>query len=157
MAGQDFAAPPAGSATYDRAMRSAPLALALLVCAGLATACATVPRFDRPLEVTATAYNSVGSQTGDTPTLAAWGDQLQPGMKAVAVSRDLEALGMTRGARVRIEGLAGEYLVLDRMGGRWKRRIDVYMGNDVEAARRFGRRQVRITWAPPPVERAGWF
>jgi 3D (Asp-Asp-Asp) domain-containing protein len=29
---------------------------------------------------------------------------------------------------------------------RWKRKIDLYMGEDVSAARRFGRRRVRIHW-----------
>lgn len=131
--------------------------LALAACALLFAACATAPGHDRSLEVTATAYNSVEGQTGPTPTLAAWGDRLKPGMRAIAVSPDLEALGLTRGARVRIEGLSGEYTVLDRMPKRWKRRIDIYMGLDVAAAREFGLRQVRITWAPPQQERAGWF
>jgi 3D (Asp-Asp-Asp) domain-containing protein len=40
-------------------------------------------------------------------------------------------------------------MVLDRMPSRWTRRIDLYMGRDVEAARAFGRREVRITWAGP--------
>jgi hypothetical protein len=41
------------------------------------------------LRVTATAYNSLPGQTDNTPDLAAWGDRLRPGMKAIAVSRDL--------------------------------------------------------------------
>lgn len=133
------------------------ITLALAFCAVWFAACATTPGFDSALEVTATAYNSVRSQTGSTPTLAAWGDRLKPGMRAIAVSPDLEALGMTRGARVRIEGFSGEYLVLDRMPKRWKRRIDIYMGLDVAAARQFGRRTLRISWAPPQSERADWF
>ncbi len=138
-------------------MRAARVTLALAVCAALSAGCATSSGFDRSLVVTATAYNSVRSQTGPSPTLAAWGDRLAPGMRAIAVSRDLEALGLTRGARVRIEGFRGEYTVLDRMAKRWKRRIDIYMGVDVEAARRFGRRELRIHWAPPKPQRAGWF
>jgi 3D (Asp-Asp-Asp) domain-containing protein len=141
-----------------RARMRAPRTLpALALCCAFAVACASGPGFERSLEVTATAYNSTRAQTGPTPQIAAWGDRLRPGMKAIAVSRDLEALGMTRGARVRIEGFKGEYVVLDRMAKRWKRRIDIYMGNDVAAARAFGKRKVRITWAPPEVERAGWF
>ncbi len=98
------------------------------------------------LEVTATAYNSVRAQTDDRPTRAAWGDELEPGMKAIAVSPDLVERGLTRGTRVRIEGLPGTYEVLDKTHTRYRRRIDVYMGTDVERAREFGRREVRITW-----------
>ena len=102
-----------------------------------------------PLVVTATAYNSLIEQTEDDPEIAAWGDRLVPGMYAVAVSNDLESLGMKRGTKVKIEGLPGEYLVLDRMPAKWQRRIDIYMGVDVHAARHWGRRDVRIYWQTP--------
>ena len=102
-----------------------------------------------PLLVTATAYNSLVGQTEDDPSIAAWGDRLVPGMNAVAVSADLESLGMKRGAKLRIEGLPGEYLVLDRMPPQWERRIDIYMGEDVPAAKHWGRRSVRIYWQVP--------
>ena len=102
-----------------------------------------------PLQVTATAYNSLVEQCEDDPEIAAWGDRLTPGMNAVAVSADLESLGMKRGTKVRIEGLPGEYLVLDRMPPRWQRRIDIFMGKDVHAARHWGRRSVRIYWQAP--------
>ena len=69
-------------------------------------------------------------------------------MKAIAVSKDLLEAGLTRGTRVRIDGLPGEYVVLDRMPRQWSNRIDIYMGNDVAAARQWGRREVRIHWAP---------
>lgn len=98
------------------------------------------------LLVTATAYNSVRGQTQGNPNIAAWGDELKPGMKVVAVSRDLLERGLTRGTRVRIEGLPGDYVVLDKMHPRWTRKIDVYMGKDVQAARRFGQRKLRIWW-----------
>ncbi|MDX1302688.1 hypothetical protein [Photobacterium sp.] len=97
------------------------------------------------LKVTATAYNSVRAQTNTNPTRAAWGDTLKPGMKAIAVSRDLLAMGLTRGAKVKISGLAGEYVVLDKMHKRWSRKIDIYMGKDIQAARNWGRRSVTIT------------
>jgi 3D (Asp-Asp-Asp) domain-containing protein len=101
------------------------------------------------LEVTATAYNSLPSQGSGDPTLAAWGDRLKPGMKAIAVSRDLLALGLTHGATVEIEGVAGSWTVLDKMARRWTRRIDLYMGIDRSAALRWGRRPVTIRWKPP--------
>ncbi|HXG27480.1 MAG TPA: hypothetical protein VNJ47_01355 [Nevskiales bacterium] len=98
----------------------------------------------RVLVVTATAYNSVPEQTDDDPDIAAWGDRLEPGTKSIAVSRDLLEKGLKRHARVRIHGLPGEYVVLDKMHQRWENRIDIYMGEDVRAARHFGKRKVRI-------------
>ncbi|PSW04951.1 hypothetical protein C9I89_11630 [Photobacterium lipolyticum] len=99
----------------------------------------------KKLKVTATAYNSVRAQTNANPTQAAWGDKLKPGMKVIAVSRDLLGMGLTRGAKVKISGLPGEYVVLDKMHKRWSRKIDIYMGKDIQAARNWGRRSVTIT------------
>lgn len=101
----------------------------------------------RKVEVTATAYNSVESQTkaGDSTT-AAWGDQLSPGMKAIAVSRDLLKKGLDHNTPVRIEGLPGTYRVLDKMNKRWEKRIDIYMGNDVAQAKEWGKQTVEISW-----------
>ena len=98
------------------------------------------------LRVTATAYNSVPSQGVGDGTVAAWGDRLEPGMKSIAISRDLEDLGLTHGVRVEIEGLDGVYTVRDRTAARWSRRIDIYMGRDVSAARAWGKREVWIRW-----------
>ena len=98
------------------------------------------------LRVTATAYNSHSRQTDSTPNIAAWGDRLRPGMKAIAISRDLlHQHGLGRGDKVRIVGL-GEYTVLDKMNSRWRKKIDIYMGNDRYAAKRWGRRQITIQW-----------
>ena len=96
--------------------------------------------------VTATAYNSVRQQTDSRPSVAAWGDRLKPGMKAVAVSPDLVEEGLNRGAILRIEGLKGEYVVLDKTASRFSKRIDIYMGVDVKKAKQFGVRQLRIYW-----------
>jgi 3D (Asp-Asp-Asp) domain-containing protein len=101
---------------------------------------------DQSIVVTATAYNSVQEQTSDEPTVAAWGDRLEPGMKVIAVSRDLIPLGLDYRAPVSIEGLPGEYLVIDKMHARWEKRIDIYMGADREAALAWGARRVRIRW-----------
>jgi len=98
------------------------------------------------LTVTATAYNSLPGQTQGNPKLTAWGDKLVPGMKAIAVSRDLLSMGLTRGVRVKIEGLPGTYVIKDKLHARWKRRIDIYMGTDIKAARQWGRRKVTISW-----------
>ncbi len=98
------------------------------------------------LKVDATAYNSVPDQTQGNPTITAWGDKLVPGMKAIAVSRDLIPMGLTHGVKVKIEGLPGTYTVMDKLHKRWRRRIDIYMGNDVAAAKKWGKRQVTIRW-----------
>jgi 3D (Asp-Asp-Asp) domain-containing protein len=124
-------------------------AVALLLAVPLGLACAWPggpASTSRSLVVTATAYNSLPGQTQGDPTLAAWGDRLEPGMRVVAVSRDLLALGLRRGTRLRIEGVEGEWVVLDRMPSRWRRRIDLYHGEDVAAARSWGVREVRIHW-----------
>jgi 3D (Asp-Asp-Asp) domain-containing protein len=102
----------------------------------------------KTMEVTATAYNSVESQTkkGD-PVTAAWGDKLKPGMKAIAVSRDLlQEEGIEHGTAVNIKGLPGKYKVLDKMNRRWKKKIDIYMGENVAQAREWGRQKVEISW-----------
>jgi len=98
------------------------------------------------LKVTATAYNSLQDQTQGDPTIAAWGDKLVPGMKAIAVSRDLIPMGLTHDVKVKIDGLSGTYIVMDKLHKRWKRRIDIYMGNDVKAAKEWGKREVTIRW-----------
>lgn len=99
----------------------------------------------KKLHVTATAYNSVRGQTDSSPNIAAWGDRLKPGMKAIAVSRDLLKMGLKRGSKVKISGLPGEYVVLDKMHHRWNHKIDIYMGKDVRAAKNWGKRRVTIT------------
>jgi 3D (Asp-Asp-Asp) domain-containing protein len=104
------------------------------------------PRSEQRVAVTATAYNSLSSQGVGKGQHGAWGDRLAPGMNAIAVSHDLLALGLARGSVVRIEGLPGEFVVLDRLPRRWHRRIDIYMGRDVRAARRWGQRMVEIRW-----------
>ena len=98
------------------------------------------------LDVTATAYNSVPEQTNGQPRLTAWGDRLEPGMRVIAVSRDLIELGLEHGVAVEIDGLPHHYIVRDKMARRWKRKIDIYMGDDVSAARRWGKRRVTIRW-----------
>ena len=104
----------------------------------------------KSIVVTATAYNALpGQTTSEHPDITAWGDKLKPGMKCIAVSRDLIPLGLTHNTKVRIEGFEGHYLVKDKMNKRWTKRIDIYMGNDVQTAREWGVREVKITWDGP--------
>jgi LysM repeat protein/3D (Asp-Asp-Asp) domain-containing protein len=101
----------------------------------------------RKLRVTATAYSSHGRQTDKTPFLAAWNNRLRPGMKVIAVSRDmLTKYGMRNGTKVRIAGLPGVYRVRDKMNKRYKKRIDIYMGVNRRKALRWGRRSVVVYW-----------
>ena len=96
--------------------------------------------------VTATAYNSLGYQTEGHPQITAWGDTLKPGMNAVAVSRDLLDLGLDHNSKIKIEGFDSIYLIKDKMHYRWRNRIDIYMGEDVEKARKFGRKKLNISY-----------
>jgi len=99
------------------------------------------------LRVTATAYTSHGAQTDKTPFLAAWNNHIRPGMKVIAVSRDLlSKYGLRNGSRVRIAGLPGTYRVRDKMNKRYKKRIDIYMGLNRRKALRWGRRSVILYW-----------
>jgi len=104
------------------------------------------PYIWKPLKVTATAYNSLSYQTNNNPHITAFGDSLKPGLKYIAVSRDLLALGLTHNTPVKIEGLEGVYLVKDKMHYRWKNKIDIYMGTDVKAAKLWGRKKVNIKY-----------
>ncbi len=98
------------------------------------------------LEVIATAFNSSSNQTDKNPAIMAWGDALKPGMKAIAVSRDLIDIGLVHNTAVTIEGLQGKYKVLDKMNKKWKMKIDIYMGTDIKAAKEWGKKQVKISW-----------
>lgn len=102
---------------------------------------------ERSMEVTATAYTMREAETKKGPIgLAAWGDQLVPGMKVIAVSRDLIPQGLTHKTKVSIDGLPGTYVVRDKMNRRWNKKIDIFMGKDVKAARQWGKRKVVIRW-----------
>jgi len=71
---------------------------------------------------------------------------LRPGVKVIAVSRDLKKLGLDCGTEVRIEGMKGPYRVADVTAKRHRNLIDIYMGRDVKAARQWGVQQVEIAW-----------
>ncbi|QLE00740.1 3D domain-containing protein [Galbibacter sp. BG1] len=104
-----------------------------------------------PLYVKVSAYNSVESQTVGHPALSAWGDTLQPGMKAIAISRDLMKLGITHNTPIKIEGFDGFYLVKDKMNARYRKKIDIYMGLELQKAREFGNKHLKI-WYGIPTE-----
>ena len=87
------------------------------------------------LKVTATAYNSLTNQTNNNPNITAFGDTLKPGLKYIAVSRDLLKEGLKEYTPIKIDSLEGIYFVKDKMHRRWKNRIDIYMGLNVKDAK----------------------
>ncbi len=118
-----------------------------------ATALASLQRKRSPnkiqkhtLMVTSTAYSSHVNQTDDTPWIAAWGDRLKDGMKIIAVSRDLLKMGLGRGSIVRVHGIPGNFVVLDKMNRRWRKRIDIYTGGNLKAARWWGTQTHQISF-----------
>ena len=77
--------------------------------------------------MTASAYNSVSWQTKEeNPNIAAWGDTLKPGMKSIAVSRDLLKMGLTHNTMVKIGNWPDTFYVKDKMNRRWRKRIHLY-------------------------------
>ncbi len=114
----------------------------LVLFAVLATACTREER----LSVSATAFNSTRAQTDARPTETSCGTRLEPGMKVIAVSRDLKREGLDCGTAVRIEGMDGTWTVEDVTAAKHEKLIDIYMGRDVQKAREFGRQDVEIRW-----------
>lgn len=75
------------------------------------------------------------------------GDSIKPGQKWIAVSRDLLKKGLAYNTMVKIDTFEGVYLVKDKMHSRWRNRIDIYMGEDVNKAKEWGRRKITISYA----------
>ena len=103
---------------------------------------------EKNLEVTAKAYTaqSVGRSRKTALPRAANGQYLTPDSNAIAVSPDLFEHGLTFDKKVRIDGLEGEFTVMDTMAARHNKTIDIYFGNDQSAARQWGSRTLTISW-----------
>ena len=121
----------------------------LIVLSSLLSSCVEKedPYIWKPLDVKVAAYNSVPEQTDDTPFIGAWDDTLSDRQKSIAVSRDLIQLGLKQNTKVMIEGLPGVYLVKDKMAARWKNKIDIYMGDKVKKAKKWGVKDLSIVYA----------
>ncbi|MBS0000929.1 MAG: 3D domain-containing protein [Cyclobacteriaceae bacterium] len=105
------------------------------------------PALDTTIWVDATAYNATEEQTKKGNVgVGAWGDHIKEGMNVIAVSNDLIEMGLTYKTEVRIEGFRKVYTVMDKMHPRWTRKIDIFMGQDREAAILWGKRRVKITF-----------
>ena len=123
--------------------------VALALCAVVVVAVLGATQPEQTVTVTASAYNSTRAQTDDNPNEGAWGDLIMPGMQIVAVSPDLLDAGLGRGTELQIEGLPGTWRVLNRTASHHRNRIDIYMGEDVEAAIEWGLKKVTIHWSTP--------
>ncbi|BAO77299.1 hypothetical protein WPG_3069 [Winogradskyella sp. PG-2] len=105
--------------------------------------------YNKIFQVTATAYNSLAYQTSSNPHITAFGDSLKPGMRYIAVSRDLLDSGLVHNTKVKLDGFDSLYIVKDKMNRRWRKRIDIYMGIDVKKAKQWGKRKVNIEYCTP--------
>lgn len=86
-------------------------------------------------DVTVTMYNGLPGQTDDSPTVTATGHKFDPNNvsheKIVAVSRDLLRKNggpYEMGDSIRLSGTGdkdGTYVIKDKMGKRWQKRIDI--------------------------------
>ena len=88
--------------------------------------------------VTASAYNTVPSQTQGNPNIGSCG---RVSTKTIAVSRDLRKK-YPCGTKVKIKDKV--YTVMDTMHPRWKNKIDICYGKDIRGARKFGVRKVTM-------------
>ncbi len=107
---------------------------------------ASEPMNWKTVEVMATAYNSLAYQNQGNPKITAWGDTLKPGMNVIAISRDLMKDGLKYNTPVMIDGLSGIFFVKDKMHHRWRNKIDIYMGEDVQKAKNWGRKKIIIKY-----------
>jgi 3D (Asp-Asp-Asp) domain-containing protein len=106
-------------------------------------------RHDNRLTVKAMAYTSCstgGKKKSKRTARGAWGDALTDDVNAVAVSPDLLKMGLDRGDLITIEGLPGQYKVLDVMHSRHDKTIDIFYGDDRCGALQWGKRTLTITW-----------
>ena len=108
--------------------------------------------FSKSFQVTATAYNSLAYQTSSNPNITAYGDSLKPGLRYIAVSRDLLDSGLVHNTKVKIQGFDSLFTVKDKMNRRWRKRIDIYMGNDVKKAKKWGKKKVKIEYCIAPKD-----
>lgn len=130
---------------FSRKQRQMLLATSVLMCG---VACNAQ---DQRMVVRATAYNSTPAQTDSRPfEPACTTEELHP--RTIAVSRDLFRAGLKCGTKVKIEGMKGEWTVVDKTARKHQKLIDIYMGTDVKAARQFGVKQVQIAWTPASSE-----
>ncbi len=92
--------------------------------------------------VMASAYTARAEECDEEPWVTSSGRPSRVG--AIAVSRDLERLGVNLGDMVIIKGM-GLFKVEDRMNKRWEGKIDILHAH-LQAAKNFGVEPVEIMW-----------
>ena len=65
-------------------------------------------------------------------------------MNAVAISRDLMDLGLGHNDKIKIQGFDSIFTIKDKMHYRWRKRVDIFMGKDIQKAKNFGRKKLEI-------------
>ena len=92
--------------------------------------------------VTATIYHATPEQTDSTPDITASNKKIDLSNplkhRWIAVSRDLEAKGLTFGVKVCVTGagdLDGIWTVQDRMNRRWSHRIDFLVNQNIKGGK----------------------
>ena len=92
--------------------------------------------------VTATIYHATPEQTDSTPDITASNKKIDLSNplkhRWIAVSRDLEAKGLTFGVKVCVTGagdLDGIWTVQDRMNSRWTNRIDFLVNEELKGGK----------------------
>ena len=92
--------------------------------------------------VTATIYHATPEQTDSTPDITASNKKIDLSNplkhRWIAVSKDLEAKGLTFGVKVCVTGagdLDGIWTVQDRMNPRWTNRIDFLVNQDMKGGK----------------------
>ena len=92
--------------------------------------------------VTATIYHATPEQTDSTPDITASNKKIDLSNplkhRWIAVSRDLEAKGLTFGVKVCVTGagdLDGIWTVQDRMNPRWTNRIDFLVNQEIKGGK----------------------
>jgi len=92
--------------------------------------------------VTATICHATPEQTDSTPDITASNKKIDISNpikhRWIAVSRDLEAKGLTFGVKVCVTGagdLDGIWTVQDRMNRRWTNRIDFLVNRDLKGGK----------------------
>jgi hypothetical protein len=129
----------------SRPIKTASRFAAVCLCLALA-ACSSRGEVDT---LTVAAFSIALRGPGEDPVRGKWGDELKPGIKAVAVSPDLVARGLSQGTRVRIEGLPSAYRVRDQLPDGTRERIEIFMGTDAASVARFGEQRMRVWWETP--------
>lgn len=101
---------------------------------------------DRPTDRReVTAFNSVPEQTDDTPCIAADGSDICE--RYAAGELICAANFVPFGTRLAVPGY-GTCTVADRLSRRFPQRVDIYLGMDIAAARRWGLQRLEIEINP---------